>query len=340
MAKSICIYGPTGSRKTTQMKWLAHYVARRTGKATYLLSMDGGGWAPCQPEIDAGMIEPFFVDPALAPVPTLRRISQGYWPQNVKAAANQVNLVPMDWTRFGGVIVEGWTSIGAAVKRHLADKNINVGGEDRAKLGGWAQSIMVNDAIVTEHMRSTTRGDYGFVQNFIYGLVMNFNALPAEIIGYTALESKTEDDDRATVIGPAIEGKKGTAQCGAWIGDLVHAQDYAIPVETEVPNPAGGAPLKQTIIDTEVRFYFKKHPDPATGLMFPAKPRVTPERIKDINKAFPNGYFVSDDSGGVDRYLDKVDDLTKGQADSLKGWRERMDQKLGRNNVISTINSK
>ena len=51
MARSGCIYSPTGGRKTSQVKDFAHYIARLTGKATLLLSTDGGGWDPCKPEV-------------------------------------------------------------------------------------------------------------------------------------------------------------------------------------------------------------------------------------------------------------------------------------------------
>jgi hypothetical protein len=339
MARSGIIYAGTGCWKTGQVKRFSHYIADTTGKATLLLSMDGGGWEPCQPEIEAGMIEPFFCDPSFVPLPTLRKISQGYWPLDHKAAANQVDLVPIDWSRFGGVAVEGWTSIGAAVKRYLSDKNINVGGEDRMKLGGFEQSIQVAGRVENSSFRSTTRGDYGFVQQFIYGLVMNFNSLPCRYVLYTALESKTEDDDRTTVYGPAIEGKKATAQCGAWVGDMLHAQDYAVERTLMVPNPAKPAErMEQKVMDTVVRFYYKRHPDPTTGIMYPAKPRVTPERIRDLEKEFPGGYFEPGLDWGFDRYLHTVDKLSAGQADSLKGWRERADERLGRGKVqvIST----
>lgn len=331
MARSGVIYGSTGSRKTTQVKWFSHYIAELTGKATLLLSMDGGGWSACQPEVDAGMIAPFFCDPTFVPLPTLRKISQGYWPVDVNASAREINLVPMDWSKYGGVAVEGWTSIGAAVKRYLADKNLNVGGEDRSKLGGFAQTIQVDGRVVEENFRSTTRGDFGFVQNFLYGLVMNFNSLPCRYTLYTALESKTEDDDRTTIYGPSIEGKKATAQCGSWVGDLIHAQDYTVPREVQVPDPTN--PMKtipSTVLEVAVRFHYKKHPDPATQIPYPAKPRVTPERVRDLEKEFPGGYFESDESGGFDRYLHLVDKLSAGQTDALRGWREKADAKLGR----------
>lgn len=331
MARSGCVYGGTGSRKTTQVKWFAHYIAESTGKATALLSMDGGGWGPCQPEIDAGMIEPFYCDPSLVPLPTLRKLSQGYWPKDPTVPANEINLVKMDYSKFGGIAAEGWTSITAAAMRYLPDRGINVGGEEREKLGGFAQTIQVDGHVQQEVFRSSTRGDYGFVQNFLYGLVMNFNSLPVRYVLYTALESKTEDDDRSTIYGPAISGKKATSQCGAWIGDLIHAQDYPLERTVIVDNPAKpGEKMEQRLLDVAVRFYYVKHPDPTTGILFPAKPRVTPERVRDLRAKFPGGYFESDETGGVDRYLSLVDSLSASQADSLKGWREKMDQKLGR----------
>jgi len=173
MARSGIIYGSTGSRKTTQGKWLAHRVASLTGKATLLLSMDGGGWGPMQPEVDAGMIEPFYCDPGLVPLPTLRKVSQGYWPEDPSQPASAINLKPMNYAKFGGLIVEGWTSITSAAMRYLPDRGINVGGEERDKLGGFSQGVTVDGREEKQTFRSNTRGDYGFVQNFLYGLVMN-----------------------------------------------------------------------------------------------------------------------------------------------------------------------
>jgi hypothetical protein len=331
VARSGVIYGGTGSRKTSQVKWFSHYIAETTGKATLLLSCDGGGWSPCQPEVDAGMIEPYFCDPALAPLPTMRKISQGYWPADTQAPANQIDLVPIDWNNIGGIAVEGWTSIGSVGMRYLPDKGINVGGEDRTKLGGFEQTIQVSGTVRTEVMRSSTRGDYGYIQNYLYGLVMNFNSLPCRYVLYTALESKAEDEDRSTIYGPAIAGKKATAQCGSWVGDLIHAQDYSVERIEMVPNPLKPAEKMETKVhDMVVRFYYKKHPDPTSGILFPCKPRVTPEKVADLEKAFPGGYFESDATGGFDRYLRKVDELSTQQGDSLKGWRERMDLRLGR----------
>ena len=325
MARSGILYGPTGSFKTTAVKHFAHYIADTTGKSTILLSADGGGWGACQPEIDAGMILAYPVDSMNEPLMVLRKFSQGY---RFDAA---MNLVPVDWNEVGGYAVEGWTSISQAIMRYLPDKGINVGGEDRNKLGGFSQTANIEGQVSTEHFRSSTRGDYGFVQNQLYGLVMNFNALPVRYVLYTALEAKTEDDDRSTTFGPSIAGKKATAQCGAWVGDMLHAQDYQKVTTHKVPNPANPAEMidAQTA-EMVVRMYFKKHPDPATGIPFPAKPRVTPERIAELDKRFPSGYFEPSPEHGLDLYLKAVDELSVNAGDALKGWRDKMDAKLGR----------
>lgn len=330
MARSGCIYGPTGSRKTTAIKHFAHYIAERTGKSTGLITLDGGGYAPCEPEVQAGMILPWRVDTATIPLPLLRKASQGYWPADANETdPARINLVPINWKEVGGIAVEGLTSISAVAMRYLPDKGIDVGGEDRAKLGGFSQPVTVNGQMQQQVFRSNTRGDYGFVQNFLYGLVMNWNSLPAEYVLFTALENKAEDDDRSPVFGPAIAGKKATSQCGAWFGDLLHAQDYPVQRTVRVPDPADPKKLvEQTVLDMTVRFHFLKHPDPATGIPFPCKPRVTPEKIGELLRAYPGGYFEPTPEQGLDLYLKKVDELAEAQGDALKGWRERMDAKL------------
>ena len=342
MARSGCIYGPTGGLKTTQVKWLARYIAEKTGKCTLLLSTDGGGWSSCQPEIDAGMIRAYRCETANLPLPLLRKISQGYWPKDVdETSPARINLTPINWNEVGGIAVEGWTSIGQAIMRYLPDAGISVGGEDRKKPNAnmaFDQAVQVEGQWVRENFGSNTRGDFGFVQRFVNGLVTNFGALPVEYVLYTALESKTEDDDRSTTYGPSIEGKKATAQCGAWVGDLIHAQDYPVVRQVTVPDPADPAKtITQQSVDLTVRMYFRKHLDPVTNLPYPAKPRVTPEKLADLYKRWPGGYFEPkvDGSDSLATYLAFVDELGKGQADSLRGWRERADAKLGRGPKVS-----
>jgi len=336
MARSGALYGGTGSYKTSQVKWFSHYIAKKTGKATLLLSTDGGGWQACEKEVAAKMILPYRCEAAVLPLVLLRKISQGYWPENPdETNPADINLIPINWNEVGGIAVEGWTSIAQVVMRYLPDKGISVGGEDRNKPGAnmaFSVPVHVMGEVKMESFGSSTRGDYGFVQRLLYGLVMNFISLPVEYVLFTALEAKTEDEDRTTVYGPAIAGKKATAECGAWVGDLLHAQDYTIARNEEVPDPADPKKkVTQTIMDTVVRYYFRKHLDPVTGIPFPAKTRVVPEGIEALNKKFPGGYFEPTTEWGFDRYLEAVDELSVVAADDpLRSWREKMDAKLGR----------
>ena len=337
MARSGCLYGPTGTFKTTQVKRLARYVAKKTGKSTLLLSLDGGGWDSCKPEVSAGMILPYRCETANLPLVLLRKISQGYWPENPEETdPARINLIPIDYSLVGGMAIEGWTSIGATVMRYLPDQGINVGGENRKKADAnmaFSQAVQVMGSWQQENFGSNTRGDYNFVLRFLSGFVTNVASLPLEYVLHTALEAKTEDDERSTIYGPAIEGKKGTAQCGAWVGDLIHAQDFPVTRTQEVPDPNDATKTtSQVTVEMMVRFYFRKHLDPVTGLPFPAKPRVTPEKLAELEKRFPGGYFqpTADGADGFDVYLETLDALAESQTDSLKDWRLAADKKLGR----------
>lgn len=328
MARSGVIYGPTGTYKTTQIKWFAHYIARKTGKATALISCDGGGWDSCQEEVDDGMIIPFRVEMSAIPLPLIVNISRGYWPKDVKEAEpSKIVLKRMPFDDIGAIAIEGWSSISQVAMRYMPDAGISVGGEDRNKLGGWNQSMNIDfddgrgSVLVPSHFRSNTRGDYGFVQKFIYGITMNFNSLPLEYALYTALENKTEDEDRVTVYGPEIAGKKATANCGPWVGDMIHCQDYITyntPAGTDTP-----------VASTEVRYYYERHQDPRTNVPFPAKFRAVPAAVPKIRARWPGGFFKPNIEGteSFGAFLQSIDDLGAIKTDAMKPWREKMDAK-------------
>lgn len=333
MARSGVIYGPSGSWKTTAAKHFSHYIAEVTGKATYLLTLDGGGYSPCQPEVDAGMIEVFRCDPNAVPYVFLRKVSQGYWPADPTDPYGPKGLTRMDFSRFGGLVFEGWTSASSVGMRYLPDTNKNVGGENRRLLGGFDNSITIDGQQVIESFLSSTRGDFGFVQNFMYGLVSNFNGLPLHYVMHTALEGRGEEDDRSPIYGPGMVGKKATPQSPSWVGDCIHAQDHSVKVTIKTPDLKTGAMREEELIEVRCRYYFVRHPDPVTGIPFPAKPRVTPEKVAELRRVYPYGYFEPTPERGFDEYLRVCDRLAAeaGEASSsLQQWRARMDGKLGR----------
>jgi hypothetical protein len=350
MARSICLYAGTGCFKTSQIAFFARYIAERTGKATLLLSTDGGGWAPCEPEIIAGMIRPWRCETAYTPLSLMTKVSKGYWPENVDAINEAIarmfqtkqpeleaNMIPINWAEIGGIAVEGLTSIGAVAMRYLPDKNISVGGENRNVAGmSFTAPLVVDGLMSSETYGSSTRGDYKFSQDYLYGLVNNFNSLPCHAVLFTALEAKTtEDGDKmgAPTYGPAMPGKIATAQCGPWFGDLLHGQDFPVPRTVKVQDPADPAKqVDQTTIEVAVRYFYRKHPDPQSGILFPAKPRCAPGKIAELEREFPGGFFQPTTEWGLDRYLAAVDRLAEdaSKSESLMGWRERTNAILGR----------
>lgn len=330
MARSGIIYGDSGSYKTTAVKHFARYIYEVTGKRTNLLSMDGGGWDACVPEVLAGIISPYRVT-MKNPLPVLRVISTGYWPEEGSEAKGSMNLIPIDWNEVGAMAIEGLTSISQAEMRYLADIGAIVGGEKQS-LGRFDQPVRVNGEVKTEVFAGSSMGHYGFTQNNVYSFVMNLGALTGpHYVLFSALESRTEEDDRTTVYGPQIAGKKATALAPSWVGDCIHFQSYGVPKSIKVPDPQNPKELvDSTLIETVVRAHFIKHPDPSTGIFFPAKPRVTPEKVKELMSWAPGGYFTPGTEHGFDTYLHKIDELQQGQGDAAKAWRAKIDEKFGR----------
>lgn len=326
MARSGIAYGSSGSFKTTAVKHFSRYIYEVTGKNTLLVSMDGGGWDPCNPETAIGQIKPYRASMDI-PLPVLRMISKGYFPKDQElSTASQVNMMPVDWNEYGGVAVEGLTSISQAIMRYLSDHGMMVGGE-KSLPGMFSQDIFVEGGLKRETFGSSTQGHYGFVQNFIYSFVMNMISLPCHYVLFTALESRTEEDDRTTIFGPQIAGKKATALVPSWVGDCIHFQDYPKERTAKLKDEATGEEKEEVRVETLVKAFFIKHPDPGTGIMFPAKPRITPECIKALMEVYPGGYFVPTADYGFDRYLLTVDRLTRNQVDTAKAWRDQVDAK-------------
>jgi hypothetical protein len=330
MARSGCIFGSTGTFKTTAIAHMARYVAETTGKSTLLFSADGGGWSPCEEEVIAKMILPYRCDANLIPLPIVRKVSQGYWPENPdETDISRVNFKRVNWDKVGGIAVEGLTSLGTMLMRHCADKNLKTGEEGTSK---FTMPILVEGEVRQEMFAQNSKGHYGFIQNQLYSLVTNFVSLPVSYVLFTAHEKKYAEDGELQC-GISVPGKAITPLVPTWIGDCIHAQDFKVENRRSVPNPAKpGETIDEVTLDVVCRYYFVKHVDPATGAIFEAKPRVTHSKALELRKVFPGGFFVPTPEHGFDSYLRAVDKLAAdaAQADSLRDWRKKADEKLGR----------
>ena len=336
MARSGVIFGATGTFKTTAIAHFARWIAETTGKATLLLSSDGGGWEPCREEVNAGMIRPYHIEAGTIPLPQIRLASKGYWPQDPEETdISKVNFIPVKWDEIGGIAVEGLSSIGTMLMRHCADKALKTGEDATSK---FQQPILVNGQVQYETFAGNSKAHYQFVHNQLYSLITNFQSLPVSYVLFTGHEKKYAEDGELQC-GISVPGKAITPLIPTWLGDCIHAQDYKVPTSVKVPDATaeGGFVTEQTI-RVRCRYYFVKHPDPVTGAIFDAKPRVTHSKVMELEKVFPGGFFTPTPEGGFDHYLRAVDKLAKdaAQADELKGWREKCDAKLGRGKPVTT----
>lgn len=318
---TMVIYGPTGSRKTSQIGEFAKYVYEKTGKITRLVSTDGGGWAPIQDLINAGIIDAWRLVDEPQLLGALTAASRGAWPKGLKNGIRPVGpvYVPSPEKRVealagvGAYAVEGWFSIASAVMRFLVSRGQKI-----------------NEDVVSKFTETTefgefsygapSRGHFGFVQSYILDLIRNFSSLPVDRVLYTSLEGKGEDKlTKGLQYGPAVAGQAITAAIPQYVGDCLHFEDYEADLGLDPLN------AKQKLTEVKVRAWFQSHPDSQTGVMWPAKSRLVPSKVVEFKKIMgTNGYFNLGDKSLRD-YLRAQDQLLASSTDEAKKWKEQID---------------
>lgn len=335
------IYGPTGTRKTTQIGQFAKYIYETTGKKTRLFSADQGGWGPIQSYINAGIIDAWRVVEETNPKVAIIKASKGAWPKELKNGlrASSILIEPNSGSRrealkdVGAYAVEGWSSIAKLLMRDTIAKGQKISEEVVGLLGESMDGEMFDQAEVqvkrakgdmdgVELFGAPGRSHYGFVQNILGDMIRNFSALPVERVLYTALEGKGED--RLTKVlqyGPEVAGSALTASIPAYVGDCLHFEDYTKEVGVDPQNPS------QKLVEPGVRAWFQAHPDSQTKVMWPAKTRVGEGSVEEFKKLMgPSGYFDLKTKGLGD-YLRVQDELLKKSTESLRAWKLEMDER-------------
>jgi hypothetical protein len=98
------------------------------------------------------------------------------------------------------------------------------------------------------------------------------------------------------------------------------------------------------ISETIVRFHYISHPDAYTDALFRCNSRVVPERVAELQRIYPGGYFQpttheyhaqaseAPEECGFDQFLEVTDKLSQSASTNadLTAWRETIDGKLGR----------
>jgi hypothetical protein len=310
---TMVLYGPTGSRKTSQGREFAKYIYERTGKKTRLVTMDGGGYGTAQDFVNAGIIDVWRLVEEEKPLPMLIEASRGRWPKDLKNGIRTSNALAKDSNDIGGYIVEGWFSIANAAMRYLVSKGQKINEDVVSKF------TEQSDFGVDISFGAPSRGHYGFVQNLLLDLIRNFSGLNLERIMYTSLEGKGEDKlSRALTYGPATAGGAITAAIPQYVGDCIHLEDFQVDKGKDKDG------LK--LVETQVRAWFTSHPDPQTGVMWPAKCRIIPSKVDEFKKRMgESGYFNLNVKSLYDYLLVQDELLTAGTRDILD-WKVKVDE--------------
>lgn len=288
-AKSICLYGASGLRKTTNIGRFARYIKETTDQRTRLVTAEGGNLEPVSREIDDGILEVAYVSEHKDLLAILRALSQGRWPE--EQAGGGVRFGPVNLDGVGAYAVEGITTISLLMLRHLANKGQKINEE---VVGQFTEGAELGLDPKEFKFSAPARSHYGFVQQAILDIIQDFNALRVSRVLFTSHEGKGQDDfSKQLVYGPAAVGKAATTTIPTFVGDLIHV---------DVEEQAGGK-------EPKVYAYFKPHSDPQTRVMWPAKPRVTPEAVTELEKRFPGGKIELTLTQGIDTYLRVQDEL-------------------------------
>jgi len=274
MARTILIYGESGTFKSSNLGEIAEYLLSRFGGITRLLTADSGV-APMQEQIDRGVIQYWDITTAKSPMGLFRKALRGYWPDKlVNGKADENSFRPTtaeEWRGISGVFVEGITRVADVMMQDLREKGRDTGEPLQAKF----QDSGVNFA-------QASRGTYGFVQTYSQDWIGELKTLPVPWVVVTAHEGKGEDlVSKKTVFGPAIVGKAGTDKVCGWFENSIHTESYKIQVKGEVKPREG------------VRGCFVRHSDAEVGNVYwPAKLGLPPKAMAGVIKKFPNGYVA------------------------------------------------
>ena len=271
--KADLIYGATGTYKTSQIGQAALYILDKYGKKTRLVSADGGGWAPIQSLVDAGIVEVWPIRNRQYVIESIDKACQGWWPLDPADPMSEI-VSPLDarckLRDIGMIAYEGLTSFGSAIMGKLKTPGVQLSQDPNYVLRD-GQTDYAGGSLAA----------FGFVQDRVYDFVMKTHMIPViEKVLWTALEAKGEEQGtKIPIFGPDIEGKKATGKAGQWFGNMFHmeAGQTEVGVDTE---------SKTLSLKTQVYMYFKNHADPVSRIVFPAKIRApfqladrVPERV-------------------------------------------------------------
>jgi hypothetical protein len=330
MATLTCIYGDTGSRKTTALGKAAVYMYEATGgRPGRAIYADLGNWQAIRGVMDAGICAPFNISGEPDMPLLLHKLAQGWWPielvdgavPNTPAARHPVQAPwaigfprlkydPAALAQVGFYIFEGLTSASDLMMKYLRDKQVVIAQDVVGKF-----SIPDQDAGPGKQTTfcANNMKHFGWAQDEMLALLSEFAALPVPRVFISAHEATGTDADTMDPIrGPGLPGKAGTGKVGRYLGDLIHF---------EIFNKTVGA-----VQTSDVKAYYTSHPDPKfPNISYKCKTRIPEDQVAALEKRFPGGWFAP---GQFDEFLRFTDELLASSGSAIAAKKAEIDARL------------
>ncbi len=255
--RNMLIYGAGGIGKSSRIAEIVAYVYKKTGLKGRVIGADGGGTeAALAPLGDVASYWPIDLWGDHGSIfSIMERACKGWWPEDptvvgstllppaeilrpcpsckkhtgapplggidickaCKAPVPKGLVLPTIVNRINGmenvgvVAFEGMTAFGDLLMRRLRDKNPEGGrfiDDEGFKIAGSGK----------QH--------YGDAQNYLAQFISYTRQIPADIIVWTALEIRSDEDGKP-IYGPKGPGKALTDVCIPWFTDVIHLDAVA-----------------------------------------------------------------------------------------------------------------
>ena len=285
MAKTLLMYGETGSMKSSNAADIVDYLYERWGVP--VLGVFGDNRGPLQSQVNRGRLIPWDIYTHSDPLGCIIAASTGYWPVRLEdgRAVGPLKLRTGDaWNEISGFLVEGLTENGMLIMRDREMKRCSTG-EPLVAL----TSELIAGTNETIHYAMGSRGTYQFAQIQTHRYVKNgFAKLPVPWVIMTAHESKGTDENGRPVYGPVIVGRAMIDTIPQWFDNTIHMDKYFFDVTVTGKD---AKKTKTTIKRQGARAFFTGHVDAAIPTVFwAAKLGVPTDLMMEIFDAWPEGY--------------------------------------------------
>ncbi len=197
IGKTICLYGDSGSGKTTQAGELAKYVYKTRGQRSVLNTADRGGYDSISALERAAVL-------------AVNALGPDDDPWIFTDSAVQGTGLGAD---VGLVIFDSGTSISEALLSACSHADFQIGQQRTQKFTVSKGSKSLNVSINNE-------AHYGVVQGFMLDAIWKSTWLTRRGIDvlWTFSVHRGEEQDRTPILGPKLAGKALTAAIPKWFG--------------------------------------------------------------------------------------------------------------------------